>query len=253
MVTDDNTGNTNRPYAPSSNVIAVLQKIRSRNLVEKIETEYLRDIGISEGTIARTLFAMRFLGLTDESGLLLPPLKAMHTATDEEYRTILAGLIRESYKEIFSVVDPSEVSQEKILNIFRRYTPASQRDRMVVFFLGMCREAGIPTLDVPKSRAMTTKSAKGETKLPNIIRIGARTSSLQRARGNQSPPSIGLNPALEGLIKTLPAPGEALSQERRSQWLKMAEATLAFVYPENVANTDVPSTKEESQDGHSMV
>ena len=51
----------NRPYTPPSNVVAVLQRLRSRNLPDGIDAEYLRDAGVSEGTLGRTLFALRFL------------------------------------------------------------------------------------------------------------------------------------------------------------------------------------------------
>jgi len=129
----ENAETINRPYPPPSNVTTILQRLRSRNLPDQIDNEYLRDASIPDGTIHRTLFALRFLGLIDEAGWLNEPLKAIHTSTDEEYQAILAGLIREAYKEVFNVVDPSQDSQDKILNVFRRYTPASQRSRMVVF------------------------------------------------------------------------------------------------------------------------
>ncbi len=234
MVTDANRETTKRPYPPPSNLISVLHRLRSRNLPEQIDAEYLRDSSIPEGTISRTLFAMRFLGLIGEAGGLKESLKSIHTSTDEEYQEILSGLIREAYKEVFNVIDPAQDSQDKILNVFRRYEPASQRDRMVIFFLGMCRESGIPTLDVPKDRRMSAKPAK--ERVPKGL-----GEAPPRKRG----PSMetGIDPALEGLIRTLPKPGTALNEERRKQWLDMAEATLRFVYPETVT----PTTDENAE------
>jgi hypothetical protein len=188
-------------------------------------------MGIPDGTIGRTLFAMQFLGLVAEAGLITEALRAMHTSTDEEYKAILSGLIRDSYKDVFSVVDPSEDTQDKILNVFRRYTPGSQRERMVAFFLGMCREAGIPTLDVPKARAMGTGRA---AKQP-ALRLAAtkRSARAEKPQVSHQQHVIGdIDPALEGLVRSLPQPGTALSALRRKQWLIMADATLKFVYPE---------------------
>lgn len=237
----------NRPYPPPSNVLSVLQRLRTRNLPEAIDNEYLRDAGIPDGTIGRTLFAMRFLGLIDEGGLLSEPLKSIHTSTDEEYKAILSGLIREAYKDVFNVIDPAQDSQDKILNVFRRYTPASQRDRMVVFFLGMCREAGIPTLDVPKARAMSAvKTAKQLPKSASTKTTGTTTSRRERTSTQQAT-ITHIDPALEGLIKTLPTPGTALSEERRKQWLEMADATLKFIYPETVI-PDVEEKHNESEE-----
>jgi hypothetical protein len=232
---------SNRPYTPPSNVVTVLERLRSVNLPDRIDTDYLRDIGIPDGTVSRTLFALRFLGLIDEGGLILEPLKSIHTATDEEYRAILSGSVKEAYKEVFSVVDPSQDSQEKILNVFRRYTPASQRMRMVIFFLGMCREAGIPTLDVPKARSMTTRTAKPEQKKPSAK--GA--TSQGKVKTERSFVPTGISPALEGLIRALPESGEVLSKERREQWMKMAEATLAFLYPESKVETATDTEGDE--------
>lgn len=244
MVTDAKEETTNRPYPPPSNLTSVLHRLRSRNLPEQIDTEYLRDTSIPEGTIGRTLFAMRFLGLIGGAGEPKESLKSIHTSTDEEYQEILSGLIREAYKEVFNVIDPSQDSQSKILNVFRRYTPASQRVRMVIFFLGMCREAGIPTLDVPKARAMSTirPSERITKRLPKKDETVVSKRDIKVA---------GVDPALEGLINTLPSPGTPLSLERRQQWLDMAEATLRFVYPEEEIGSGEEqrpeSTEQESE------
>lgn len=226
--------NTNRPYPPPSNVISVLERLRSRNLPEKIDEEFLRDAGVPEGTIGRSLFALRFLNLINEASEPSDAVKAIHTSTDEEYQSILSGLIREAYKEVFNIVDPTQDSQDKILNVFRRYTPASQRDRMVVFFLGMCRNAGISTLDVPKARTMSDKPSR--TKAPAFIKIGTRVEKVHTSESK-------INPAIDGLIKSLPEPDQPLSNEKLDQWLEMAKATLRFIYP-------LSSTKQvEKADG----
>lgn len=217
---------TNRPYAPPSNVTALLHRLRSRNLPERIDADVMLDAGISEGTIGRALFAMRFIGLIGEAGEPTEALRTINASTDEEYQATLAGLIRDAYVEVFNAVDPAEETQDRILNIFRRYTPASQRSRQVMFFLGMCREAGIPVLDAPRQRHMA-----GATP----ARQAAQLRTRRQADSTQRKSSIkGMNPALQGLIDSLPPEGTALSAERRDQWLKMAEAALSFVYPEQV-------------------
>jgi hypothetical protein len=216
-------------------------------LPEYVDAEYLRDAGIPEGTIGRTLFALRFLGIIEEGGIPTSALRSIHTSTDEEYRTVLAGLVREAYKEVFNVVDPAEDTQDRIINVFRRYTPASQRSRMAGFFLGMCREAAIPTLDVPRQRAMV-----GTRQVAN--KPSARPSSTEKtgpAPGVTHPKAgypSGVPPALDGLVRSLPAEGTPLSITRRQQWLKMAEATLAFVYPEEAETVTEEQEQEETDE-----
>lgn len=236
---------TNRPYTPPSNLIAVLHRLRSRNLPERVrvDAEYLRDASVSEGTVGRTLFGLRFLGLTDDVGEPTQALRSMHTSTDEEYRTILAGVMREAYSEVFAVIDPGEDTQDHILNFFRRYTPASQRSRMVVFFLGMCREAGIPTLDVPRQRSM--REPKSSSAQPATSRRVRKPPSQGQSGG--APATTGIHPALEGLVRSLPDPGKPLSQERLEQWLTMAKATLSFIYPEEEEAPEVsPEAEQEA-------
>ena len=139
----------------------------------------------------------------------------------------LPHLIREAYSEVFDVVDPAQDSQDRILNVFRRYTPASQRNRMVIFFLGMCREAGIETLDVPRQRTMSEPRQRSTA-------TTATQPSGRTIRGQVKGAGKKLSPALEGLVSSLPPEGEPLSAERREQWLAMARATLDFVYPVEV-------------------
>ena len=220
--------NTKRPYPPPANMTSILHRLRSRNLPERIDTEYLRDASIPEGTIARTLFAMRFLGLIYEEGEPSQPLKSIAVSTDEEYQTILSGLIREAYQEVFSVVDPGQDTQSQILNVFRRYIPGSQRNRMVIFFLGMCREAGVPTLDVPKARGMSIGQSP-KTGMRTTVKPTKATP--RKEKGMEETVRVAISPALEGLVRSLPTPGVPLSIERRKQWLEISEATLKFVYP----------------------
>lgn len=240
MVTEaDNEKSTNRPYPPISNVTALLHRLRSRNLPDQINNEYLRDIGIPEGTIARTLYAMRFLKLINENSEPTEPLRSISVSTDEEYQAVLSGIVKEAYREVFNVIDPAEDTQDKIFNVFRRYTPASQRNRMVAFFLGICREAGIPTLTLQKGRSMSSVKAARQrqvTKKEVVI-----TPQRGKKRLTYPQQTNGIDPAIQGLIQTLPMAGTQLSKERRDQWLAMAEATLKFVYPE----VATPSLDEE--------
>ncbi len=224
---------TNRPYAPPSNVIMVLKRLQSRNLPERIDPEYLRDCGVPDGTVTRTLFGLRFLGLVTEAGAPTQELRAIGNATVEEYQSILTRLIRTAYADVFNVVDPAEDGQERIANVFRKYSPASQRARMVMFFLGMCREAGMPILDTPRQRKMASGPAKAKTpampkKAPGVGKPGVGSAGSAQT-GFQA--ATGVHPALDGLIRSLPAPGTPMTKESREQWLVMAGATLGFIYP----------------------
>jgi hypothetical protein len=233
MDNDANGQTPNRPYAPPSNITTVLQRLRKRNPPARIDAEFLRDMQISEGTIARAIFALRFLNLIEEDDSPSSALQSIATSTDEEYAEILSGLLREAYSDVFERLDPTQDTQDKFLNFFRRYLPASQRERMVTFFLGMCREAGMQLADAPRQRSTAARaptsrqSAKGKPGPKKTTSPVAGSAGGERAHDTESIP-----PALLGLVRSLPGEGESLSSARRNQWLQMAAATLAFVYPE---------------------
>jgi hypothetical protein len=232
----------------------VLKRLQSRNMPERIDSEYLRDCGVPEGTLARTLFGLRFVGLITEAGAPTQELRAIGSATVEEYHSILSQLVRTAYADVFNVVDPTEDSQERIANVFRKYSPASQRTRMVVFFLGICREAGIPTLDTPRQRAMGTGTVKPKAFIapkPTMTgrgRIGGATETAFVPAGLSD-----IHPALIGVMRSLPAPGTPMTRESREQWLAMAGATLGFIYPAK-PSIDIPDgqpdpNEQEDEEG----
>lgn len=229
---DSPGGDQNRPYPPPSNVVSLLHRLRSRNLPDRVDAEYLRDAGISDSLINRSLFALRFLGLIEPNDFPTAALRAIATSTDEEYREILAKLIREAYAEVFASVDPAEDPPDRIVNVFRRYSPASQRERMVSFFLSMCREAGIPTLEISRQRTGSVARAGSSKTRKSTGKVAKSPTKSLMGSDEGISPIAGVPAHLELLIRALPPAGQSMSAARRTQWLKMAEGVLAFTYPE---------------------
>jgi hypothetical protein len=143
-----------RPYAPAANVIAVIDRARRLNLPASVDTDFLRLADVPEGSLGRVAFALRFLGLTDSSTRPTDQLRAMARATEEEYRDLLAGVVRSAYAADFERIDPSQETQAKIAEAFRRYEPRSQTTRMVMLFLGLAKAAGIPVMEAPRDRGI---------------------------------------------------------------------------------------------------
>ena len=164
-----------RPYAPAANVIGVLDRIRRVNLPDVVDSDLLRIAGVSEGAMTRVVYALRFLRLTDLNGRPTDRLRAIAKAPEEEWRDLLAGVVREAYATDFARLDPGQDTQPRIISAFKRYEPRSQTDRMVMLFLGLCRAAGIPVLDAPRERGQQLARKAGQT-----IRT-ARVNSLPRA------------------------------------------------------------------------
>jgi len=143
-----------RPYAAPANVIAVLNRIRTRNLPETINSDLLRVAGVPENSLYRVMQALQFLNLIHEDGDPTDTMIALAGSTDAQYRELLGKVVREAYRSEFSVIDPSQDPQPRIIDAFRPYQPRSQTSRMVMLFQGLCREAGMPVFDAPRERRM---------------------------------------------------------------------------------------------------
>src|SRR6266851_8083934 len=149
-----------RPYAPTANVISVINRVRTRNLPDVVNNDFLRIAGISDLLFGRAMQAIHFLSLVEPDGRPSDKLRALASAPEAEYRELLAGIVRDAYADDFKSVDPSKDGQGQIVDAFRKYEPRSQTTRMVMLFLGLCREAGIPVKDSPRDRGMQTSQGR---------------------------------------------------------------------------------------------
>ena len=179
-----------RPYAATANVIAVLERARTRNLPDKITNDFLKIAQIGEAVFGRVMFALQFLGLIRDDGTPSDKLRAMASAPEPEFRELLAATVREAYAPEFASVDPGEDSQAQVTGAFQRYLPKSQIDRMVMLFLGLCREAGIPVRDVPRDRKMQLASS------PRKVTVRVRPSHAPTSRDahDQARPAATTSP-----------------------------------------------------------
>lgn len=101
----------------------------------------------------------------------------------------------------------------------------------------MCREAGIELADAPRARGTLTTSRSTPRQATPKAKLDSKGTAKRTGQNNeagQTQDTSGIPPALLLLVKSLPPEGAALPAHKRSQWIEMAKATLAFVYPEEV-------------------
>jgi len=167
-----------RPYAAAANIVAVLARTKMRNLPPKIDEDFLQLASIPDISHGRVTEALQFLDLVEVSGAPTETFRSLSKASDDDYKTILEACVREAYKEDFARVDPSTDSKAQIESAFRRYQPRSQTMRMVMLFLGMCREAGIDVSDPTRKRVMAAASKRAQKK-------NGKTSNEDTSKGSQ--------------------------------------------------------------------
>jgi hypothetical protein len=184
-----------RPYAATANVTGVIRRTRTRNLPDKIDSDFIRLAGIPDVVISRVASALRFLGLITEDDKPTDTLRALAAAPDEQYREILAAAIRNAYEVDFARVDPAQDGQRQIIDAFRPYQPRSQTQRMVMLFLGLCREAGMEVKDAPRERPMGATVARTGGSARTTSNPDKSASPRQRQR-QQPPPPNGAAPSV---------------------------------------------------------
>jgi hypothetical protein len=242
-----------RPYAAPANIIAVLARVRTRNLPERIDDDLLRLAGTPAGAIHRVRSAIRFLGLTDDADVPTDLLRSLAGAPDEQYRQLLEGAIRDAYGRDFERVNPSEDSQAQIVNAFQRYTPRSQTNRMVILFLGLCREAGIPVSDAPRERSMASPQARRQRGTPKQPSARGSGAEMQKGRATGNSPADGPGPPPGLLFGLTLEDAAALPQDDFEEvWSVLGKVIRARAQrkaaPEGAAEADDDDDDEGSGD-----
>lgn len=216
------------PYAPTSAIIELIERHRSRGLPTPINSDMLARVGISDSLIPRTLQALYALDLVGvDDGMPTKTFEAIRLAPEAEYKKRLVEWLKSAYADIFSVVDPSKDDVVRIRDAFRGYQPVGQQGRMVSLFQGLCSAAGLLPEKTPTPRpAARAKPA-----------ASARSSTMQRAASHLTYKTVskkspqGLPPAITGLLESLPSVGDEWSAADRERFLSTFEAVLDFCYP----------------------
>lgn len=229
------------PYAPSTNLLAILDFTRRGKLPEQVTTSLLlQEVGIPEGSTPRGLIALKFLGLTDEANRPTSSWMQLRNAKDdEEYRSILYDLVMKAYAPVFErLTNPMPVSSPT--EAFEGYEPAAQRSRMVTAFVSLCGEAGID-LDLDHLRGASSRQVsmldhmrEGSPDRPRPVRTesgrfvnrnpsvhGSGTSTIVMSPNTQAVDYT----LLDSFLKQLPLDGKWTSRQR-NKWMQAVTASI---------------------------
>lgn len=221
--------NSSAPYAAPENVMRILEKVHKNGLRGKIDAEFVGQLGIGEGMVNRTLRALEFLGFTDPSdeGAATPLLDQYIVSSEADARALLQEAIRKSYEVIFRAANPATDDRTKIHTAFKPMRPQGQWTRMVTFFLGICKAAGMEVKEPPLNRPGKNETPKErkdrKARQPRVtVPKGAPTPLLATLPG----PSRTLDPALVGIISKI---ADIETAHDLEAWVDAFRATFSFV------------------------
>lgn len=217
------------PYAPVSNVLSVIRRLRQRGLPDVLTTQELPRLGVPEGNVTRTLAALRFLGLIDDENRRTEIFNRLGRASTGEYPEILAEILKAAYSPVFGIVDPAEATDIQLNDAFRSFAPQAQRNRMIVLFTGLCQEAGIRTGGPPEERTRA-KNPRGERNTPP--QNGRHRPPVTQSNGSRSSGPLNGTKSryyvIHALVDSLPSSGEWTEGEY-DLWLAALEANVRYL------------------------
>lgn len=217
------------PYAPYKAVHDVIIRYRERGLPDPLTPAALEQVGVATGMTQRTLRALRFLGLIDETGARLEPFERLKKSTTAEYPEQLAEVVRAAYLPVFTIVNPAEDSDTAIADAFRRFEPSAQRGKMIALFRGLCEEAQIITTTAPRPRPAPRRPAaesSSQRPKPPAEKRSDPPVVADRKDDEAATPDYRL---ISAVIQQLPRSGK-WTRERRDRWLLTLTAAVDLLF-----------------------
>ncbi len=166
------------PYGPTSGMIEALQ-LMQRMTPAMIDEDFLRANRIARGNEYKVMGALRFLNLID--GMGKPTEESRFLKTRGLAFTLgLQDIVRTAYNDLFTHLNPKEISRENIYNYF--VTKEGMGTEMAIkasrFFVALCQLAEIEL--APDTARTSPLGAKREA-APRTPQVRSRRQKVEVA------------------------------------------------------------------------
>jgi hypothetical protein len=163
-------------------VLAVIHHYRRRDVPASVTITNLQQIGVTEALAPRTMAALKFLNLLHDDGTTTDQFRALRYASEDDYQTVLTGILEASYKDVLDHLDLAAAGDRELNNAFIPYSPGGQRPRMITLFQALAKEAGWPLAVEPK-----TSSPRGSSGSRHAVKTMVKEPKQGRSSGTRDP------------------------------------------------------------------
>jgi hypothetical protein len=131
-------------YTPTLAITRFLEAWRDGAVLTPITVDSLMQVGTPPSVAPRALRTLEGLGLVKDGEPTEDLVQFRDAVTEDQSQAVLGEVVKRAYADVFAAVgDPETSSEDELLAAFADYEPATQRDRMVGLFLGLCQFAGL--------------------------------------------------------------------------------------------------------------
>ncbi len=176
-------------YTPTKAITRFLDAWRRGDAEAPLTVERLVAVDTPPSVAPRALRTLEGLGLIADGQPTDDLLRFRSAATDADAQSVLADVVRREYADIFTEIGEVEsASEDELLSAFANYEPASQRDRMVGLFLGLCQFSGLVSAPRrtgrrPRSASASAIGSRSGTEPQRQRRVPTETRTVRLSSG----------------------------------------------------------------------
>ncbi|MGJ5195721.1 DUF5343 domain-containing protein [Bradyrhizobium sp. HKCCYLRH1030] len=133
---------------------ALLEKIRSAGVPQKVTTAWLKTIGFTSSNDTTLIGVLKFIGFTDQSGV---PNSTWISYRGAKHKTVLGDAIRKGYAELYAVYPDAHLRpNNELTHVFSISSTAGAQvvAKTVATFKALVEEAEFPASSEPEQTMM---------------------------------------------------------------------------------------------------
>lgn len=176
-MTDADSKKTSPPYVSYSSFTSFIKGLGGTHVPSRIDKTVMSNY--SGSVVYALLPALQWLGLIDEHGTPDPMLHSLASADEDEYKSLLAKLVKDKYHFLFnSSLDLSKASSGQVIEAFKQQDiTGSTVTKCMSFFLSIAKAAGI--------------AVSPHVKAPTVKRKPVAKKNKPQGKPSDPPPDVG--------------------------------------------------------------